>query len=430
MHSQPLSHLAQVACPTPEASELQVQLLSSLRQKLLLKLGLAALRQAAAAAALRRRLLGHVASLAAADLCRTALLGWHAAAVPSPQQEAAALGLARQHQLRRQRAQLVAWRQWAAHRAWQHRQLVAGLALQRRRLLTAAVLHWRCYCQAQLVERLQAAMAARWASAWGRRRIFAAWRQAAWRSAALKAALLRATSGSSSSGEAGTQAQRPQPPSPEEALAATAAAFQPVRGFVAEASQQLEQLQRGLRPWGSSGSRAAAAEYELLALCMHSEPLPLGSIEALLAALPLPKQQLHHQDKALVAAPVMALAAPAPQQHAMTSAAAVEAGPQAPEAGPQAPAATSEASAAAAAAAPPAPDPGSPPAYNPASYASPARQAAQMQRSGRVPAAAGAAPAAAAVEAELLECQDSVQRLRRQLEALEQASGSWLGLFL
>ncbi|PRW60080.1 hypothetical protein C2E21_1756 [Chlorella sorokiniana] len=244
-----------VAWPTAETSELQVQLLGSLQQKLLLKLALAVLRQAVATARLLRHLLDHAELLAAADLRRSVLGGWYAAAVPTPQQEAAAAALARQLSERHQRTQLAVWRQWAAHRAWQLRQVAQGQHRLRRRLLLAAMQHWRCYCQQRLVERLQGALAARWAVAWGQRRLFAAWRQAARRSAALKAALTRSSSGRQE------QAWQP-PPSQLEALAATAAAFQAVKEFVAEAAEQLAFMQQGLRSWMPASSSAEAQQAE------------------------------------------------------------------------------------------------------------------------------------------------------------------------
>lgn len=388
--------------PTAEASELQVQLLGSLQEKLLVKLGVAVLRQAVAAARLRRCLLDQVDLLAAADLRRAVLCGWHTAAVPTQQQEADAAALAKQLLERQQRAQLAAWRQWAAHRAWQRRQVVLGQCRLRHRLLLAAMQHWRCYCQQRLVDRLQAALAARWVAAWGRRRLFTAWRHAARRSAALKAALL--TRGSS-----GLERQAPQPPlSQLAALAATAAAFQPVKEFVAEAADQLACMQRGLRSWlPAAGSLVEAQQAEDGGQQQYEEPPPLGSVEALLAAACPPAKQL-----------LLLPASQAPDAaHGMALA---------PEAAPPAEhlCRAADGSATAGAAAPvPAPDPSSPPpGYNPASYASPARQQVQHQRRGQRPAA----EAPAAVEAELLDCQEHVERLRQELEMLEQVS--WLGM--
>lgn len=388
----------QVAWPTAETSELQVQLLSSLREKLLLKLGLAVLGQAVGAARLRRRLLEQVELLAAADLRRSVLRGWLAAAVPTQQQQEAAAALAKQLCKRHQQAQFAAWRQWAAHRAWQRRQLEHGQRRLRSRLLSAAMQHWRFYCQLRLVERLQHALVARWAAAWGRRRLFIAWRQAARRSAALKAALTRGSS------EQEGQAREPLP-SPLDALAATAAAFQPVKEFVAEAAGQLACMQQSLRSWLPTDGPVEAQHAEEDSQQLE-EPLPLDSVEALLAAAqPSAKQQLllpasRMPDAACGIAGPADAAAPAPGQ-------ACGATYSMPDLG--------------AAATVPAPDPGSPPpAYNPASYASPARQQAQPHRWPR----RAAAETAAAVEAELLDCQEQVERLQQELESLEQVSYS------
>jgi hypothetical protein len=428
----------QVACPTPEASELQAQLLGSLQHKLLLKLGLAVLRVGAAEWRLRQHLLGQVAVQGAADLCRSALQHWHSAAVPTQQQEAAAQGLAQQQQQRRRRAQFHAWRQWAARSGWQRRQLMRGQQVLHRCLLSAALQHWRCYCQQQLVARLQTALAARWQAAWGRRRLFLAWRQSAKRSAALKAALLSRPGSSGTAQAQGPASDQPRQqqqlqrlPSHLEALAATAAAFQPVKAFVAEAVEQLGQLHKGLR-FGGPGSRSCAAaaawhlqgmepwqqlqQQQLLQQQQQQEP-PLGSIESLLAFAPFPRQQSEKQQRQEQAqAPALLAAAGGPSQLPPVELPA------------DSEAAGDDGEDAALAA--PAPDPGSPTAlYNPASYASPNRHQQQREHQHRCrlggPVRAGARqqaePAAAAVEAELLECQEQVESLRQQLAALEQA---------
>ena len=428
----------QVACPTPEASELQAQLLGSLQHKLLLKLGLAVLRVGAAEGRLRQRLLGQVTAQGAADLCRSALRHWHSAAVPSQQQEADARGLAQQQEQRRQRAQFHEWRQWAAHSGWQRRQLAHGQQVLHQRLLSAALQHWRCYCQQQLGARLQTALAARWQAAWGRRRLFLAWRQSAKRSAALKAALLSRPGGSgtaqaTASGQSRQQQQQLQSlPSQLEALSATAAAFQPVKAFVAEAVEQLGQLQRGLRFGGAGSSNSAAAAWqreglELWQQQRQQEP-PLGSVESLLAFASFPRQQfVKEQRQEQEQAPALLAAAGGPPQLP----------PGELPGGSEAAGEVGEDAALAA----PAPDPGSPSApYDPASYASPNRldqrqhEHQQRRRSGgsaragarqQAEPAAAAAAAAAAVEAELLECQEQVESLRQQLAVLEQARRRW-----
>ncbi|EFN53243.1 hypothetical protein CHLNCDRAFT_137152 [Chlorella variabilis] len=386
-----------VAWPSPEASELQMQLLGSLRQKLLLKLGLAVLRQEVAAGRLRQRLLGHVAASAAADLCHSALLGWHAAAVPTQQQEAAAQGLARQLRQRRQRAQLTAWRRSAARSAWRRRQLARGQMALRRHLLAAGVQHWRCYCQQQLVRRLQEALAARWLAAWGRRRVFAAWRRTASRSALLKSALLspqmpRVGSGADCSGGAG---QRPQLPSQLEALAVTAAAFQPIKDFVAEAVQQLGQLCKGLR-FAAAGSRSMAAAgwhggLEGWARQQQHLGASMGSVEALLALVPPPRQQ--QQAPALPGLPANVTEQPLAADGSATrmQLPSLAVGAQ----------------------------------HNPQEHhRGAAGHAGRARRS-----AAVAADAPAGVGAELVECQERVQRPQQQLAELEQATrGRGFGL--
>lgn len=258
---------------------------------------------------------------------------------------------------------------------------------------------------------MQDALAARWLAAWSRRRVLTAWRQTARRSASLKAAFLTGRSSSS---------QQEQPlPTPLQALAATAAAFQPVKAFVAEAAQQLGQLQQGLRSWDPFLDGDAAEAPETFQAQRRAEPLPFGSVELLLAAVaPEPKQpQLQHQGTALHMAE-MQQAQPGPAAAAATSGWA-----QQPPVIPCSPAAD----AASELEVVPAPDPGSPPpAYNPASYASPARQQYQQRRRAGHAAATVAAEAPAAVEAELLECQEHVGRLHVELGALEQASHAFI----
>ncbi|KAL4458779.1 hypothetical protein ABPG75_013644 [Micractinium tetrahymenae] len=320
-----------VGGPTQEASEVQVQLLTSLLHKLLLKLGLAVLRLAAASARLRRRLLAHAAALTNADTSRAVVLAWREAAVPSEQQTAAGTALAQTLHTRRQRAQMLAWRD-------------------------------------------------------------------------------NSSSSSTSQTAAGGQLGASQ----LEVLLATAKVFEPVKAFVAEARQQLSQLRQGLRfSWPDSAAAAESAEeyaaQRLLEASLEAEePLPVGSVESLLALFPPPRLP---KPAAAVHAPPATERAPLPAAHA----AAV--------------AAPAAAALAAAAAAEPAPDPGSPPPpYNPTSYASPQRQQGSKQQQPqqqRQPAELGDTAQFAgtpeAAEAELLECQQWVLRLRRELEDLEQA---------
>jgi hypothetical protein len=405
-----------VARPSRETSELQAQLLTSLQRKLLLKAGLCLLRQAAAASRLRARLLQQVSVLGAGDLCRRVLRGWHAAAVPSPGQHAAAAQLAKQLAGRHLHEHVAAWRGWAARRAWRSRQLARGTAALRQRLLAAGVQHWRCYCQLELVCRLQVALAARWLAAWGRRRALLAWRQTARRSAQLKAALL----------SGGSEAAAPRSPLPSqlEALAATAAAFVPVRVFVADATRELRRLRKGLRVF--IAAPAAGGE---LAERQPGPPLPLGSVEALLELVPPPRppaEQQPHQHQRFSNALHLQLLGGLQQggEPAASPGLAAAASPRSACESPRPDGASCPAD--------PAPDPGSP-AYNPASYASPARAADAQQQPARPPShrgrgqpAASSASATAAV-AELLECQSEVERLWLQLADLEQAScRTWL----
>lgn len=409
----------QIGGPTPEASELQLQLLSSLLHKLLLKLGLAALRHAAAVARLRKRLLAHAAALADADICRAAMLAWQQVAVPSEQQTAAGAALARTLNARQQHAQLMAWREWAARSAWQTEQLAIARDMLRRRLLAAAVQHWRSYCQQQLVRRLQAALGARWTAAWIQRRAFMAWRQAARRSTQLKAALLLGRPCGSSSGcSQATPGEQPGG-SRLEALAATARAFVPMKSFVAEARQQLGHLRQGLRfslPGGMAAADEVPAQHRLQMSVEEQALLPLGSVESLLAHLP--PSRLPKPATAVLSPPAKGLLGVLPLPGSSAPAAATT----------TTPATAARTAAAGAADGEPAPDPGSPPPpYNPSTYASPRRQQGskqQQQRQGRSAAFADTACFAGsllAAKGELLECQEQVQRLRQELEDLEQA---------
>ena len=105
--------LLQVGPTSKETSELQVKLLSSLLPKLWLKLGLAALKHAAAVARLRQRLLGHVRLSEAGKLSNLVVRAWKAAAVPSLDMVAAAEGFYWE-MWQRQKLRLVrAWQAWA-----------------------------------------------------------------------------------------------------------------------------------------------------------------------------------------------------------------------------------------------------------------------------------------------------------------------------
>ncbi len=387
-----------------------MQLLSSLLPKVLLKLGLAALRQAAAAARLRTRLLAHAAALAGDDMRRAVVQAWREAAIPSEQQAAAGATLARTLRVRQQHAQLLAWHEWAARSALQRQQLAIARGRLRRRLLSAAMQHWRCYCQQQLVRRLHAALAARWIAALTQRRAFLAWRQAAHRSMQLKAALLLGRPCSSGSGVTSTTQAPAGGRLGLEALHATAKAFEPVKAFVAEARQQLRQLRQGLRfsLWGSWAAAGTTRE-----LPGQLQPPPAGTVESLLAHLP--PSRTPKPGAALLRSPAKDQA---PDRLQL---------PGIPVHDAAVSAACAPAAAVSAVALEPAPDPGSPPPpYNPASYASPQRQQGgrqqRQQQQGQLAGTARVAEPPETTEAALLGCREQVQRLHGELEHLEQAS--------
>lgn len=106
--------------PTPqETSELQVKLLSGLLPKLWLKLGLLALRHAAALARLRERLLQHIELTEAGKLCIRVVRGWRGAAIPSAGMVAAADDFHRGLQRRQKQLLLQSWQAWARHRRYE-----------------------------------------------------------------------------------------------------------------------------------------------------------------------------------------------------------------------------------------------------------------------------------------------------------------------
>ena len=105
--------LLQVGPTSKETSELQVTLLSNLLPKLWLKLGLAALKHAAALARLRQRLLGHVRLSEAGKLSILIVRAWRLAAVPSLDMVAAAEGLYWEMWQRQKQRLVRAWQAWA-----------------------------------------------------------------------------------------------------------------------------------------------------------------------------------------------------------------------------------------------------------------------------------------------------------------------------
>lgn len=109
---------SQVGPPSQESSELQVKLLSALLPKLWLKLGLAAIQHGVALARLQQRLLAHIELTEVGKLCIAAARRWKAAAVPSPQEVAAAESHWRSLQQRQKRRLVRAWQTFAQHRRW------------------------------------------------------------------------------------------------------------------------------------------------------------------------------------------------------------------------------------------------------------------------------------------------------------------------
>eukprot|EP00887_Chlorella_sp_A99_P006536 scaffold3.g6536.t1 len=410
---------------THEASQLQVRLLSSLLAKLRLKLGLAALRHAAALARLRAQLTVRLAASEADAMALRCLVGWRSAAVPSPQQTEAGAALIARTQRRAQRQQLREWRRWARHRAWQQRQMRQGLHAYHQSLLASALRHWQTYCHQRHLERLQKALASRWLSAWTKRRALAAWRQSARRSALLRQSLLEGRraeargAGAAGSSDSGALRSLAPPPTLVQALAGNRAAFGPVKQYVRDASTHLDRLRAGLRfAVAVPAATAGAAEPPVLAGSLSSllalaegprQPPPLQGMQQavmppLQAVVPLLcttaagavslQQQEQQQQQQEVPSIAKALAPPRPPAAA---AVAARGGPEAAMAasGP--------------AACPRAGDPRSP-AYNPAMYASPSK----LQP--------GDAPAA--LEAELLECQQAELQAQGELAALEEESRS------
>ncbi|GAB4821794.1 hypothetical protein N2152v2_008840 [Parachlorella kessleri] len=288
-----------------ETSELQVKLLSSLLPKLWLKLGLAALKHAAALTRLRQRLLGHVGLSEAGKLSILVVRAWKEAAVPSQDMLAVAEGFYWEMWQRKKSRVVQGWQAWAQQHRLQREQVERGLQGYHRRVKLSAVCYWRVYCQERHVERLQQALAVRWLSAWSKRKVFSGWRLIASRAALQKQAMLGRIAGKNAGRAirqgiaASVRQDVPQQPrqllTQSQALAATRNAFQSVKDYVAAAQQELRDLRGSLwrfgRQWQQQERRVEGMRQQQMqqpGSPASPDPPPLGSLQALLALLQKP----------------------------------------------------------------------------------------------------------------------------------------------
>jgi hypothetical protein len=185
----PLAPRPRAGKPSSAESELQSQILTSLAARLRLKLGLAALQQAAQEERIRRRLLARVAATEAARCCLMVLRAWRSTClVDSNGYKAGEAFYDRGVKALAGRA-FAAWRATAEQSQILQSNLEAGQWALRLRLLSAGWAHWRLACEARHRKRVCAALADRWQWVWERRRIFAAWRAAARRAALQREAM-------------------------------------------------------------------------------------------------------------------------------------------------------------------------------------------------------------------------------------------------
>jgi hypothetical protein len=180
--------------PSPQASALQAKLLSELKNRLLLKAVLLALRQAAQQRNLREGLVERAVAVEKQATLRDVFKAWKQTTLPSKEMVCAAEFHEYERQVYVAKEALQVWKAWSA--AQQRRQAAAsaGAAAHRHRLLAGAFAHWKFATNMRHLSMLRSALVEGWVDTWGRRKALLAWRRTARRQRQQRDALLAATS--------------------------------------------------------------------------------------------------------------------------------------------------------------------------------------------------------------------------------------------
>jgi len=237
--------------PSPQESQLQVNLLTALRHRLLLKLGLAGLRRAVAMRRTRLQLLLHGERLQRSHGQRLAFAAWKVETFPTAQQlEAAAAFSAARDKTALQQA-FVGWRRHSAECTRLAKAEAQGQRALNARLLAAGLAHWRLWAAEAHLAALRSALLTGWLDGWRRRKVLSAWRKTASRTRAQRERLLSAAAGSIANPNMEVNlALRSPVPSVFEGLAATRASLAGLRACVAAHSAQVQEMHALLR-WRS-----------------------------------------------------------------------------------------------------------------------------------------------------------------------------------
>jgi hypothetical protein len=181
--------------PSPQASALQAELLSELKDRLLLKAVLLALRQAVQQRCLVQGLLERATLVEKQATLQKLFKNWKQATLPNKEMLCVAEYYNCDRQLFVAKEALQVWKGWSAAQQQRRQATAIGTAVHRHRLLTASLAHWKFATAMNHLSMLRSALAEGLVDNWGRRKALLAWRRTARRQQQQRDALLAAAAG-------------------------------------------------------------------------------------------------------------------------------------------------------------------------------------------------------------------------------------------
>jgi len=178
--------------PSPQASALQAELLSELKDRLQLKAVLLALRQAVQQRCLVEGLVERAASVEKQATKQKIIKNWKQATLPRKEMVCAAEYRNIERQVSVAKEALQVWKAWRAAQQKRRQAAAIGTAAHCCRLLAASLAHWKFATTVNHLSMLRSALAEGWVDTWAQRKALLAWRRTTRRQRQQRDALLAA----------------------------------------------------------------------------------------------------------------------------------------------------------------------------------------------------------------------------------------------
>ena len=190
--NQPIKHNSMHA--SLQTSLLQVKLLSSLLERLRLKIGFAVLRRAAQVRKMTAQLLERVECLENYDVKRSVMVAWRQEARQRSERAHRAVQFLNAREKRTAQQVVYAWRRWNTLKQQHYARITIAESVYHRRVLMAALSHWKVAAAVRQLSMLRAALVETWQQTWGTRKALLAWRRTSQRRRLQRSALQSAAS--------------------------------------------------------------------------------------------------------------------------------------------------------------------------------------------------------------------------------------------